>query len=166
MLKTLDTINVQACKFDGTVYRTWHAKLLSIDDSLIVLEGTFEYEVNHPAVGHIKKGTRSVEYYWLMRWYSVFCFFEPEGGFRNYYCNINCPPQISDNILRYIDLDIDILVSPFMTYNILDKNEFEENSRKFKYPAKTITEIEKALDELISLIQNRQFPFNLHYPIS
>jgi hypothetical protein len=156
-----DKITIRACKFDGSIHRTWKAELIKHDPPLIVLDGVFDFEINHPSLGYIKKGTRSIEYHWSDRWYNVFCFFEPDGAFRNYYCNINIPPEFDGDVLSFIDLDLDILVSDDWTYKILDREEFETNSEKFNYPNNLKMRIEEAMTELLSLIQNREFPFDI-----
>ena len=118
-------------------------------------------EINHPLLGRIERGTLSVEYYWLDRWYNVFRFSEPDGGLRNFYCNINVPPTFDGRVLEFVDLDIDVLVAPDLSYQILDEDEFTANALSFNYPAKVMQSARVALDELILLIESRQFPFDI-----
>src|SRR5207248_3333985 len=98
-------ITVNSRNFDGTLRRSWSARLIKQDGSLIEMIGEFETGVAHPDLGVIDRGTISYEYYWLDRWYNVFRFHEPHGEFRNYYCNINLPPTFENGILDYVDLD-------------------------------------------------------------
>lgn len=154
------SITVRACKYDGTEHRRWRAKLASSTDSLLVLDATFEEEIRHPLLGTILCGTRSLEYYWLDRWYNVFRFHEPTGALRNFYCNVNVPPTFDGRVLSYVDLDIDILVAPDLSYTILDEDEFEASSVHFHYPAAVIKGARSALDDLLTLISSRQFPFD------
>lgn len=160
--KALDAITVRACKFDGAIHRSWHARLRRRLDSLLILDARFEEEIRHAELGTIARGTLSVEYYWLDRWYNVFRFHEPAGRLRNYYCNVNVPPAFDGRVLSYIDLDIDILVAPDLSYSILDEDEFRESAARFNYPSAIQENALKALDELVILIEGRQFPFD--YP--
>lgn len=153
-------VTVESRKFDGKIHRTWKAKLLNSEANLIILDGVFELEISHPSLGLIDIGTRSIEYYWLDRWYSVFSFYQPDGTFRNYYCNINLPPEFDGEILTFIDLDLDILVSPDMSFIVLDEEEFELNSKKYNYTDELKLNVGRAKDELISLLEKREFPFN------
>ncbi len=125
-----------------------------------MLDGIFEKEVAHALLGKIVCGTRSVEYYWMKRCYSVFRFQEPSGELRNFYCNINLPPVLDGRTLSFIDLDIDILVMPDFTYRILDMDEFELNSKQFGYPKDILVRAHRALDELIQIVESRHFPFD------
>jgi uncharacterized protein len=153
-------ITIRACKYDGLEHRRWHARLLSRDGSLIVLDARFDRLIKHDLLGTILPGTISVEYYWLDRWYNVFRFHEPTGQLRSYYCNVNVPPRFDGRSLSYVDLDIDILVEPDLSYRIVDLDEFETNSAHFRYPAEVRSRAHAALRELVALIESRQFPFD------
>lgn len=153
-------ISVRACKYDGRVHRSWMAQLRERTGSLIVLDAEFAEEIRHPLLGTIAAGTRSAEYYWTDRWYNVFRFAEESGGLRNYYCNINMPAEFADDVLSFIDLDIDVLVAPDDSYKILDTEEFTVNAERFRYPEDVCRQAHRALDELIELIETGRFPFN------
>ncbi len=157
MLKKNITINSR--KFDGKIHRSWNADLIERKDSLLIFLGKFENEVKHKDLGVIRRGTVSYEYYWLDRWYSIFRFHEPGGNLRNFYCNINLPPKFENNILDYIDLDIDILVWSDFTFEILDEDEFEKNAKLFSYADKFVNEIHKNVSTIEKMIKSRQFPF-------
>jgi protein associated with RNAse G/E len=158
--ETGEAVIVRACKYDGTEHKSWHAHLVSRIDSLLVLDARFDEEVRHALLGTVARGTLSVEYYWLDRWYNVFRFHEPTGELRNYYCNINVPPGFDGRVLSYVDLDIDILVAPDLSYSILDEDEFEANAARYNYPADIHASARRALDELVRLIESRSFPFD------
>jgi uncharacterized protein len=153
-------ITVRACKYDGLEHRRWQARLRSRHSSLLVLDARFDREIRHALLGTILPGTISVEYYWLDRWYNVFRFHEPTGELRSYYCNVNVPPLFDGQVLSYVDLDIDILVAPDLSYTIVDEDEFQANSARFHYPSEVRDQAHAALGELVALIESRQFPFD------
>lgn len=133
--------------------------MASRDDSLIVLDAEFEYNVKHETLGEIPRGTRTVEYYWFDRWYNIFRFLKNDGDTRLWYCNINSPPKLENGVLSYIDLDVDVLVQPDFTHQVLDLDEFEQNALVFGYGDELRREVQRALGEVTSLIDTRQFPF-------
>ena len=151
-------ITVNSRKYDGTIRRTWTCELLEERDSLFVFVGKFEHAVDHPDLGHIPEGTISYEYYWLDRWYNVFRFHTVEGELRSYYFNINMPPSFSDGVLDYVDLDIDVLVQPDLSYTVLDIDDFTSNARLFQYPDDLRSWVEKTLDEVLHAIETRNVP--------
>ena len=153
------SIVVRSCKYDGRVARSWAARVARREGSLIVLDAAFAEEVRHPLLGVIRAGTLSTEMYWADRWYSVFRFAEPSGELRNFYCNVNTPPVIGGGALTYVDLDIDILVAPDLSYRVLDEDEFEAHARQYGYPPGVRDQARRAVEELVGLITRREFPF-------
>lgn len=153
-------ITINSRKFDGKISRSWKARLIERRDSLLVFIGVFEDEIKHSKLGLIRRGTISYEYYWLDRFYNIFRFHEPDNSLRNFYCNLNLPPTFENHVLDYVDLDIDVLVWKDFSFEILDADEFTENSKKYGYSEDLIRTVENNLKEVINLIEKRQFPFD------
>ncbi|MGI8897916.1 MAG: DUF402 domain-containing protein, partial [Pyrinomonadaceae bacterium] len=124
-----------------------------------VLDAMFDKEIRHDLLGTIAPGTKSIEYYWLDRWYNIFRFAEPTGELRSYYCNVNVPPTFDGQILSYVDLDIDILVEPDLSYRVVDLEDFEQNAERFRYSEDVQTKARHGLVRLVELIEARAFPF-------
>jgi protein associated with RNAse G/E len=156
----LRSILVRAYKYDGSEHRRWPAQVIKQEGSLVVLDARFPNEVVHDQLGTIACGTHSLEYYWLDRWYNVFRFAQPNGELRNYYCNVNVPPTFDGEILSYVDLDLDILVEPDFSYRLLDQDDFETNVQRYGYSAEVQNNARRAVDELVRMIQRRDFPFD------
>lgn len=70
------------------------------------------------------------------------------------------PPTYQNNVLDYVDLDIDVLVRDDLSLKMLDKDEYRRNSEVFNYPDEVKANVERSLEELLDLIRNREFPFN------
>jgi protein associated with RNAse G/E len=153
-------ITVRAHKYDGSEHRSWKARVLRLEGPLLVLDATFDKEIKHDLLGTIASGTNSIEYYWLDRWYNVFRFADPNGTLRSYYCNVNVPPEFDGQVLSYIDLDIDILVEPDLTYRVVDLDDFEQNAKLFGYSEDVQKKARQALRRLIELIESRACPFS------
>lgn len=149
---------IVARSFDGAVRKTWHCRLLEQENDLLVFAGEFVEDVSHPELGLIERGTISDEYYWLGRWYNIFRFTTPGGELRNYYCNVNMPPIFEDGILEYVDLDLDLLIWPDLSYEVLDRDDFLLASKRYNYSADIIENAENALKTLISFAESGNFP--------
>ena len=158
-VKSLEII-VSVRKYDGREHRRWRARIAKCEASLLILDAVFEEEIVHDLLGTIALGTVSTEYYWLDRWYNVFRFSDSTGKLKSFYCNINQPPSFDGHVLSYIDLDIDVLVAPDLTYKILDLDDFEANAIAYAYPEDVQANAHHALKELTGLIEARAFPFN------
>ena len=152
-------ITVHVLKHDGSEYRRWKATLNRREGDSIVLDAEFDLDVSHELLGEIKRSTKTVEYYWLDRWYCIFRFLTDDGRTRLWYCNINTPPELDGETLSYIDLDIDILVQPDFSFQVLDEDEFETNAKLFGYSDHERSRAQQAVEELIAMIDGRHFPF-------
>jgi protein associated with RNAse G/E len=155
----LEPIVVQTYKFDGVEHRRWRARVVKYERPLLILEAAFEEDIQHDLLGTIAGGTLSTEYYWLNRWYNVFRFCEPDQKLKSFYCNINLPPTFDGEVLSYVDLDIDVLVQPDFSYQVLDLEDFEKHSELYSYTREVREKAQQALGELIHLIEAREFPF-------
>jgi hypothetical protein len=155
---SLTTINSR--KFDGRIHRTWRAELLEETSELFLFVGEFDSEVKHSKLGVIRRGTVSYEYYWKNQWYNVFRFHEPGGELRNFYCNVNCPPQYENGVLDYIDLEIDILVWRDFSFEILDADEYEASARAFNFSDEIKYKVDESLNALLEMIKEKRFPFD------
>lgn len=155
-----ELFTIKSLAFDGQLKRSWQCELLEREGSRLNFLGVFDFDITHEHLGRIARGTYSYEYYWLERCYNVFRFHEPDGAFRNYYCNINLPPQLGPSVLEYVDLDIDIIVDGEGRITILDEVEFETNSRIYSYDGSLRSRVSGAVEELLGLINERRFPFD------
>ena len=155
-----DPIVVRVLKYDGQEHRRWPARVAKTVGPLLILDAVFDEAIEHDLLGTISRGTISREYYWLDRWYNVFRFSDPDRRLKRFYCNINVPPHFDGRVLNYIDLDIDVLVEPDLTYKILDEDDFAQNAKQYPYPGDVQANARAAVAELIGLIESRSFPFN------
>jgi protein associated with RNAse G/E len=63
-------------------------------------------------------------------------------------------------VLSYVDLDIDVLVQPDLSYQVIDLDEFAENAAKHRYPPSIVETAHHSLAQLILLIESHSFPFD------
>ena len=151
---------IQAKKFNGRIYRSWKAEKRIRNKDFIKLEGIFTKDVNHLELGLIRAGTVSVEYFWLNKGYNIFVFFNSDKTFRNFYCNLTSYPKLDKRVLSYIDFDIDVIVNDRFEFKILDFDQFIESEKKYNYSPEIKRFVKKNLDELLELIELKEFPFD------
>jgi protein associated with RNAse G/E len=157
---TGDIVTVNARKYDGRIRRSWVGGLVSEKDGVITLLAHFSETHVHNDLGTIHAGTVSIEHFWLDRWYNVFQFREPDGTPKAIYCNIAKPATFENEVIDYVDLDIDVIRWPDGRMDVLDRDDFEKNILKYAYPDDVIASAERALTELLGLIEGGEFPFN------
>jgi protein associated with RNAse G/E len=160
-VKTVQTeISVASLDYDGSLRKSWTAELVSLTPRIIELSGVFDRDITHPALGQINKGTLTTEYFWLDRWYNVFRFEEPSGALTYFYCNIAMPPKLVNSTLAYVDLDIDVVVRPDRSYEVLDETDFAASAERYRYSDELVRRVKTALSELLGSLERNEFPFD------
>ncbi len=155
-----EQIVVSALKYDGREHRNWQGQLVVNEPPLLIVDALFAEDVQHDLLGAISKGTVSTEYYWLDRWYNIFRFGDKSRANATFYCNVTIPPRLENRTLSYVDLDIDVFVHSNFTYEVLDIEDFNANARIYSYPKEIEHSAYQAVEELKTLIDRREFPFD------
>lgn len=153
-----DKLQVHCYKHNG--------KINSISDEAIVLEETDEMLVcgNYHAklIDNDGKSHRTKEpaiiFFYRNSWFNVIAQFKEYGLF--YYCNIASPFLIDENVIKYIDYDLDLRVFPDGGYKVLDKNEYKYHKKIMNYSDDLHLIITKELEKLINIKKKNDGPFN------
>lgn len=127
-------ITINSLSYDLSIRKSWECELTLSTSELIKAFGVFDRNIEHKELGLIEIGTRSVETYFLERWFNHFHFFRPDGSLRNHYFNICMPPSLNGSVLSYVDLDIDVVVWPDRTVTVLDLEDFNRTEIELGYP--------------------------------
>ncbi len=100
--------------------------LIGREANKIVVEARFR-PPDLPFMGTVfREGDRFVETYYTDRWYNIFEIHDREDDqLKGWYCNIAHPAVLeAEDRLSYIDLALDLWVSPQGVQTILDQDEF------------------------------------------
>jgi protein associated with RNAse G/E len=104
--------------------------------------------------------TVTLEYFPAGRWYNVLSYFEPTtGALERHFCNIIAPAMWDGATLSYIDLDLDLVVSPTGVVTVEDVGDFRRNARRWRYPAAVRRGALAALREVRDLAARGVPPF-------
>jgi protein associated with RNAse G/E len=155
-------IEIQVWKHDGRAHWRHPSTLTREDDGFMM---TFTPEgtpfTNLKGAGHAQESWTS--YYWPDRWYNVVQFTANDEHPAGWYCNVAAPPTLVDGVLSYVDYELDLMVYPAadgMTWELLDEDEFEEACERCRYDEALIARCRAAVDELIAMIEAREYPFD------
>jgi protein associated with RNAse G/E len=91
------------------------------------------------------------------QWYNIVALLEPEGI--RYYCNIASPVYSSQDVLTYIDYDLDVILSPTGDKQIVDQHEYERHKINYRYPKIVETKVQAGLDGLLRRMELNAHPF-------
>ncbi|MGL6125044.1 MAG: DUF402 domain-containing protein [Metamycoplasmataceae bacterium] len=154
--KNKEFINVQAYKYDGTLYRQWNGAKI-IDSSpefiLVLLNKTKVQEI---------KNQRWVISEPILWFFSTNKFFNvtltiKEDGFY-YYANLSSPFFFEEKTIKYIDYDYDVKKYPGKKFSIVDHSNFITN--KDWYDENTKNVIYQNLVDIAEMSMKKEGIFN------
>lgn len=103
----------------------------------------------------IRRGDPFVEIYYTDRWYNIFEIHDRDDrALKGWYCNIGFPAVITDRTVSYVDLALDLWVSPDGKQTVLDEEEF----RALKLGAAERRQARRGLRELQQLFKKSTPP--------
>ena len=151
----MTSITVLKRGLDGEVTWQYEGQVLKRESNHVVLEAFFNRD-DMPFMGVVlKRGDRFVERFYSDRWYNIFEIYDRDDGqFKGWYCNVGYPAVLEKDRVSYIDLALDLWVSPDGTQTVLDEDEFLE----LPMDVMTRSQAVVALEELKEKFKNEQPP--------
>ncbi|MCE9645625.1 MAG: DUF402 domain-containing protein [Chloroflexi bacterium] len=111
----------------GEVTWQYEGVVLSRAKNSLTLEALFNRD-DMPFMGIVlKRNDRFIETFYSDRWYNIFEIHDRDDGkLKGWYCNIGKPAILDADSISYLDLALDLWVSPDGTQTVLDEDELEE----------------------------------------
>lgn len=154
-----DKMTIHCYKHNGRIHRTWdEAMVLDVKEDVLVV-ANYKTKVTESDGRCHKTAEPAIIFFYKKRWFNVIAQLKKKGLY--YYCNIATPYLIDDDIIKYIDYDLDLRVFPDWGYRVLDKNEYNYHKQLMKYPPELDIILNKELKSLIEMEKNKVGPFNV-----
>ncbi len=111
--------------------------------------------------GDVDVATAFTALFWTDRYYNIYHNESPAGrrGIMSY-ANVSTPAQLDGDVLRWVDLDLDVFTNEDGEVTLDDVDEFEQHRTRFAYPEALVAEAFAARDELLELAKTGGFPFD------
>ncbi len=118
-------IFVRKLDWQGREVWRYPARVLRRDAHLALLEAFFDREDWSVGGTVLRRGDCFQEAYFFDRWYNIFAIRGgADGRLKGYYCNIGKPAVWEGTALSYVDLALDLWVTPDGVMHVLDEDEF------------------------------------------
>ena len=153
-----EKLYLEATKYDGSPHWRQPFRLLNDHGNLFVAEYQAG-DVIQSSKGDWRSPYNSRVYFWRDRWYNCFRLSRPGGPLELWYCNVTTPALLNGSI-SYVDLDLDVALWADGRIELLDEDEYAENSSRYGYPPEVKERAEAAAAELRALAQAGAFPFS------
>ena len=156
------TVRVLSTKYDGSPHYDYDAQFVDHDGARLRL--------------YVPAGTQMTGYRGSMRtrvaftalfftdgdrWYN--CYHNHWTGRRasiESYANVSLPAEFDGEVVRWVDLDLDVLVRRTGGASIVDHDEFLEHRERFGYPPALSRRAADTAVELLALARDRHAPFD------
>ncbi|MBG0762547.1 DUF402 domain-containing protein [Acholeplasma laidlawii] len=157
-LKKAKKIQIHGYKHDGSLHRVWTNSFVVDDNESYLVTGNQRTKVIESSGRSWYTKEPALCYFFENEWFNIIAMFKKDGI--HYYCNVSSPYVYDSEAIKYIDYDLDIRVYPNGRIVVLDRKEFETNSKKLNYSEDIIKIANHAISELKSWIKEKHPPFD------
>ncbi|MEJ6949917.1 DUF402 domain-containing protein [Natronospora cellulosivora (SeqCode)] len=154
-------ITVKSYKYNNKKHYQWPVTILEENENYLITKGETGRILTHfTRKKEFIFDKQSIEFFSFKEWFTLAININNQKA-ESYYCNINRPATWeTDDVLTFVDLDLDLVKNKGEDWKVVDQDEFEENSRKYNYPLELINRTKKELYDLISRVEKKVFPFD------
>ena len=137
-MEKLKWMRVMCFKHDGSLHRIWDKAALIYEDEekIMISNAKTLIRESDNRVWMAKEPALSI--YYKNRWFNVMGIIRSEGV--HYYCNMASPCVVDEDVIKYVDYDLDLVKTVKGEIKILDEEEYKVNKEKYGY-GKDIEEI-------------------------
>lgn len=153
------TYHVRSTKYDGSPHWEFDSWLVRQEGSLLVTSNYAGQELQ-TWKGPWIAPHNTQNYFWSDRWYNAMRLTDPDGEPAGWYCNVTTPAEFGQASICYADLDLDVRVMASGDAEILDEDDFLDNSTRMSYPPDVIEQARAAVAELLAFARRGEFPFD------
>lgn len=142
-------------RYNGTIAE-YDCEVLEMDPAQAVLTYLLPEKVTVGAVT-LPAGSRTFAYYWMDRPYNVYIWKNPDGKNLAAYFNIVRNTRMTNRVISYEDLIVDLLVLPDGRHCVLDREELPEAIETFErgYVYKALNELMDSVEDLLTALYAR-----------
>jgi len=126
-------------RLDGSV-EEFDCELVHRTESVVVV--SFRIPV---AVGDVPKGSNTLGWFWPRRPYNIYRFVGKDGAALLHRFDVVDEVRIDDERVEYLDLIVDVLVSPTGEITIEDENELKTAAKRGRVDERRVEAIERTL---------------------
>jgi protein associated with RNAse G/E len=151
---------VHSTKYDGSLHYRYPVNELQRSDDLLITFTSPGYPVQSYRGEWIGK-KRLLSFFWKNRPYVLHVRWEESWIPEFLYVDIAAETRWDDRVVRYIDLDLDLILRHESTsIHLDDEDEFEEHQVRWNYPPQLVAQCREAAVEVRKLLELGQPPFS------
>lgn len=154
-------VRVISKKYDGSLRDEYETKLyLETDDAILLHSPPGLRYYDHRKAAWFESPDGLLEIYFKQKWYNVWHIAEQTSHVNLVYVNIALPATLREDVLEWVDLDLDYRLHLDHTLERLDQADFEHNTHRLGYPPDLIERVWAACREVETGLAQRVYPFD------
>ena len=150
-------LKIHKYKHDGSIHRSWDEATFLEENEEYMIFANYKTLVIEADGRTWKTKEPAIMYFSKDNWFNIIGQIKPNGIY--YYCNIASPFVIEEDIIKYIDYDLDLRVFPDGSFKILDRGEYQYHKKKMNYSEDLDKILKSELTNLINKVRNKEYPF-------
>ena len=153
-----EKLEIHCYKHNGNLHRQWdEAILLDEQDNYMVFGNNKTVVVDSDGKVWSTKEP-AIMFFFKDRWFNIIGQLKDYGIY--FYCNIATPFLIDENVIKYIDYDLDLRVFPNGSFKVLDRMEYKFHKKQMHYSNRLDFILRYELGNLIDIVRKKEFPFD------
>jgi protein associated with RNAse G/E len=154
-------VTVRKTKFDGSTSWEWDGDLVDGDDEwLIVYHGVGLHErLRHGEEPEVP-APHALHYLSTAGPLAVCVLFDLHGEVTEYRCDACLPARMDRREVTFVDLDLDVVAAPDLSWRIKDEDVFLEHAREMGYTEETVAVAREGIRLAIERIEHNRMPFD------
>lgn len=154
-------LRIEKMKYPHVRYYSYQKRLVHTEgDTLILYNSPGLAITDHLRGGGFYLPTQSVTWCSTERWNNIAAIYDSKGTFKFWYCDVSMPCTLVDDVLSYVDLDLDLIAYADGTYRVDDEDEFIAHQELYAYPPHVVSRARVELAALIDAHTAHRFPFD------
>jgi len=147
-------------KYDGSLHYRFATSIIHQTDTMIATYRSVGTALESYR-GNFQGKLNVLTIHWTNRHWNLSVGWYQDWVGREHYVNIATPADWSDGVLRWVDLDLDLIYrADDGVPRIDDEDEFALHREKFSYPSPLVDECVKTLDQVKAMMDRKEPPFD------
>ena len=153
---------IYVVKYGDIPHYSWSSRIVDLKQDYIVVASKPGRTLQHfTRKTEFTFDSWAIEFFFFKQWFTVAAVVDDfeELSIDQYYCNIAQPAKYDGARIKFVDLDLDLIKKQDDPWQVVDRDDFQRNQKKYNYPKKLIKKTECELKKLKNRINNNDFPF-------
>lgn len=153
-------VTVRKTKFDGTLRSEWDGELVEASDAWLVVHHDGERDEKRQDGGIASVPSHALHYFGLAQPVTLLLTFDELARFTGAKCDAALPTTIEGHVVTFVDLDLDVIVTPRLATSVRDQETFARNSRQMRYDAEAQSAALRGIGLALAMVERREAPFD------